>query len=72
MEPPTIPEGFDLLKGSVELDKFKSKVLKLRESEPIYKTTFTKGAFPTTLTFNDILLVPQYGEVTSRYSYRLN
>lgn len=33
----------------------------MREEPPIYKTTFSKGTIPTTLTFNDILMVPQYG-----------
>ncbi len=44
---------------------------KIKASKPMYETTFTKGIFSTTLTFNDVLLVPQYGEIESRYLMRL-
>ena len=38
----------------------------MREAAPIYSTTFNKGTIPISLTFNDILMVPQYGEIESR------
>ena len=47
--------------NSTELDAFRLRLAGLREKPKIYKTTFEKGSIPMALTFNDILLVPQYG-----------
>lgn len=44
----------------------KERMTALRDKPKMYKTTFEKGAIPMSLTFNDILLVPQYGEIESR------
>ena len=59
-----IIDKFDLLKK--EDSDFKKKLIAMRQEPPIYQTTFAKGTIPMTLTFNDILMVPQYGEVESR------
>lgn len=32
----------------------------------MYQTMFEKGKITSALTFNDVLLVPQYGEIESR------
>lgn len=48
----------------------RSKASIWKNEPPKYKTTFPKGTFAPTLTFDDILLVPQYGEINSRYSDR--
>jgi hypothetical protein len=57
-------EKFDLIKQ--EESSFRKKLIKMKEEPPMYRTTFNKGAIPMTLTFNDILMVPQYGEIESR------
>lgn len=38
----------------------------LRKKDKVYKSIFEKERIPLTLTFNDVLLVPQYGEIDSR------
>lgn len=38
----------------------------LRKKDKVYKSIFEKEKIPLTLTFNDVLLVPQYGEIDSR------
>jgi hypothetical protein len=58
-------EKFDLI--SKEPSDFRKKLATMRQEPPVYRTTFGKGTIPMTLTFNDILMVPQYGEIESRY-----
>ena len=58
-------EKFDLI--SKEPSDFRKKLVTMRQEPPVYRTTFAKGTIPMTLTFNDILMVPQYGEIESRY-----
>lgn len=55
------------LMGSVQPSELQIKLEQLRQKPKIYQSNFTKGTIPMTLTFNDILLVPQYGEIESRY-----
>jgi hypothetical protein len=55
-------QKLDLL-GSSQPSELKLRLEKLRQEPKIYKSTFEKGTIPMTLTFNDILLVPQYGEI---------
>jgi hypothetical protein len=45
---------------------FKSRVAELKKKDKIYKSIFDKEKIPLTLTFNDVLMVPQYGEIESR------
>jgi hypothetical protein len=52
-------EKFDLI--SKEPSDFRKRLVTLRHEAPIYQSTFAKGTIPMTLTFNDILMVPQYG-----------
>lgn len=52
-------EKFDLI--TKEPSDFRKKLVTMRQEPPVYQTTFAKGTIPTTLTFNDILMVPQYG-----------
>lgn len=55
-------QKLDLL-GVSQPSELKQRLEKLRQEPKIYKSTFEKGTIPMTLTFNDILLVPQYGEI---------
>lgn len=49
-----------------EHNDLQKRLAALREKPKIYETTFQKGKITQTLTFNDVLLVPQYGEIESR------
>ena len=40
---------------------FKNRVAELKKKTKIYKSTFDNEKIPLTLTFNDVLMVPQYG-----------
>lgn len=46
--------------------EIKEKILNFKKKEKIYKTSFSDSKIPMALTFNDVLLVPQYSEVNSR------
>ena len=51
---------------SIRAIEAKERMTAMRDKPKMYKTTFQKGTIPMSLTFNDILLVPQYGEIESR------
>ncbi len=48
---------------------FKTRVAELKKKDKMYKSIFDSEKIPLTLTFNDVLMVPQYGEISSRYLY---
>lgn len=43
--------------------EFKNRVAEFKNKSKIYKSTFDKEKIPLTLTFNDVLMIPQYGEI---------
>jgi len=51
---------------SAETLKVKTRIAELKKSEKVYKSIFDTEKIPLTLTFNDVLMVPQYGEIESR------
>jgi hypothetical protein len=45
---------------------FQKKLSELRSRKTVYKSSFENTKIPMSLTFNDVLMVPQYSEVNSR------
>ncbi len=56
---------------SLESLKVRERIANLKKQDKIYKSTFNSEKIPLTLTFNDVLMVPQYGEIESRYFLHL-
>lgn len=45
---------------NTDSEEFKRKLEKIRSKELVYKSTFAETKIPISLTFNDVLMVPQY------------
>lgn len=56
--------GFSL--GEKKQSEISIKLTALREKPKVYQSMFEKGKITPALTFNDVLMVPQYGEIESR------
>ena len=54
---------------SFETQKVKERIANLKKQDKFYKSIFSSEKIPLTLTFNDVLMVPQYGEIESRYFF---
>ena len=48
---------------SAETLQVRERIANLKKQDKVYKTIFTSEKIPLTLTFNDVLMVPQYGEI---------
>ena len=57
------PEQKGLIAETLQVRK---RIADLQSKEKIYKSIFDTDKIPLTLTFNDVLMVPQYGEIDSR------
>ena len=68
---PKVSDDFTLETEKMSLfDKegtdFQKKLSELRSRKTVYKSSFENTKIPMSLTFNDVLMVPQYSEVNSR------
>ena len=48
---------------SLKRKEFKERIAAINKVEKMYKSTFNSEKIPLSLTFNDVLMIPQYGEV---------
>lgn len=67
-------DGFSLDAPKIKLfnektSEFKERMEKIKAKEKVYKSSFSNTKIPMSLTFNDVLMVPQYSEVNSRFIY---
>ena len=46
---------------SAETLKVRERIAELKKKEKVYKSIFDREKIPLTFTFNDVLMVPQYG-----------
>ena len=51
--------------GSFALQEFQDRLQKIRGKDKVYKNNFLyqQNTIPSSYTFNDVLMVPQYSEV---------